>query len=162
MCIRARLRVAGFRVFTPMKSKIATAGGKRIRIEVPFIHDLIFVLSEKDKLDRVVAQIETLQYRYVKGAPYCTPMTVPTHDMDRFMAVVSNVKTPKYYSPEEITSNMCGVKVKMICEGPLNGIEGRLLKIKGSGKKRFLVELPGVLAASIEIGRFDFIEFLEK
>lgn len=155
-----QLGEAGFRVFTPMTSKIATVGGKRFRVQVPFINDLLFVLSDKENLDRVVAQIETLQYRYVKGAPYCTPMVVPTHEMNRFMAAVTHVKTPTYYSPDEITPNMYGAKVRMVCEGPLNGFEGKLLKIKGSGKKRFLVELPGILAASIEVGNSDYIELI--
>ncbi len=151
----------GFRVFTPMTYKLSTIGGKRVRVQAPFVNDLLFVYSEKETLDRVVAQTETLQYRFVKGASYCTPMIVPANDMDRFIAAVSRVKTPKYYSPEEITPNMYGAKVRMVCDGPLNGFEGTLLKIKGSGKKRFLVELPGILAVSIEVENSNYIELVE-
>lgn len=157
-----QLGEAGFRVFTPLTTKIVTEKGKRVRIQVPIIQDLLFVYSEKEKLDRVVAQTETLQYRFVKGAPYGTPMTVRTNDMESFIAAVSHVNTPKYYSPAEITPKMYGAKVRMVCDGPINGLEGRLLKIKGARKKRFLVELPGVLAASIELEGSEYIEIVEE
>lgn len=156
-----QLAEKGFRVFTPMTSKIVIVRGRRERVQVPFISDLLFVLSERDNLDPIVAQIETLQYRYVKGASYCTPMIVPARDMNRFMAAITHVKTPKYYSPEEITPAMYGAKVKMVCNGSLNGYEGRLLKVRGSGKKRFLVELPDLLSASVEISSSDYIEIIE-
>lgn len=150
----------GFKVFTPMTSKVVERGGKRTRIQAPFVQDLLFVLSEKELLDRVVGRTATLQYRYVKGAAYRTPMTVSTGDMERFIAAVTYVKTPRYYQLDEISPEMYGAKVRMICEGPMNGFEGTLLKIKGSGKKRLLVKLPGVLAAAIEIGRTDYVELI--
>lgn len=156
-----QLEEAGFRVFTPMTTKIIASHEKRTRVQVPFINDLLFVFSEKDSLDKVVAKTETLQYRYVKGAPYCTPMVVPEGDMNRFIAAVTHVKTPKYYTLEEITPAMCGATVRMVCNGILNGLEGRLLKVRGSGKKRIMVELPGVLAAAIEVKASDYLEIIE-
>lgn len=156
-----QLAQGGFRVFTPMTSKLAISGGKKVRVQAPFVPDLLFVYSDKETLDNVVLRTETLQYRYVKGAPYGTPMIVPAKDMDRFIAAISHVKTPRYYSPDEITPNMYGAKVRMVCDGPIKGFEGKLLKVRGSGKKRFLVELPGILAASIEVGTSDYIELLE-
>lgn len=156
-----QLGEAGFKVFTPMTSKVVSNGGKKVRIQVPFIQDLLFVYSEKENLDKVVARIETLQYRYVKGAPFCTPMVVPVKEMDRFIAAVSQLKTPKYYAPDEITPTMYGAPIKLICDGPLNGLEGKLLKIKGARKKRFLVELPGILAASLEIEKSEYVELIK-
>lgn len=150
----------GFKVFTPMTTKIVEKGGRQTRVEVPYVADLLFVCSEKETLDKAVRKIDTLQYRYLKGAAYGTPMTVSAKEMDRFIAAVSFVKTPKYYTPQEITPNMYGAKVRMVCDGPLNGFEGKLLKVRGSGKKRFLVELPGLLAASIEVCSSDYIEVL--
>lgn len=155
-----QLTDAGFRVFTPMTLKVLERNGKRTRVEVPFVQDLLFVCSERDALDRVVEHTETLQYRYVKGAAYRTPMTVPSTDMERFISAVATVKTPHYYHPDEITPNMYGARVRMICEGPMNGLEGTLLKIKGSGKKRLLVKLAGVLAAAVEISKADYVELI--
>lgn len=156
-----QLAEAGFRVFTPLTTKVVEYAGKRKRVEVPFVQDMLFVFSEKETLDTVVARTETLQYRYVKGAAYCSPMVVQARDMERFIAAISMTKTPQYYSPDEISPDMCGAKVRVICEGPLNGFEGVLLKVKGSGKKKLVVKLPGLLAAAVEVGRTDYVELIE-
>lgn len=132
-----QLAESGFEVFTPIISKISVVGGKRVRVHMPVIPDLLFVFSYKGNLDRVVAKTETLQYRYVKGAPYRTPMIVPTQDMNRFMAAASSAKTPKFYAPDEITSDMLGSKVRIVCDGPINGFEGRLLKVRGQARRDF-------------------------
>lgn len=155
-----QLAEMGFQVFTPMKYQIVTRGTKRIKENVPVVRDLLFVYSVKGQLDEVVSHTETLQYRFVKGAAYCTPMTVAAKDMNRFMIAVGSVDMPRYYSPEEITPQMYGSNIRMICEGPMNGVEGVLLKIKGSVKKRLLVELPGLLAAAIEIDAADYVEII--
>lgn len=154
------LTEAGFEVFTPMRTRVVTKGGKQVREEVPFIQDLLFVHSDRETLDETVMRTETLQYRYLKGHAYCTPMTVSEADMNRFIAAVSTVSTPRFFHIDEITPGMYGSTIKMICEGTLNGIEGRLLKLKGSGKKRLVVELPGLLAAAVEISTADYIELL--
>lgn len=151
----------GYCVFTPMTTRIIENRGRKTRVQVPFVRDLLFVLSVKEELDKAVRHTDTLQYRYVKGAPYGTVMTVPAREMDRFMAAISTVKTPRYYAPGEITAAMHGARVRIVSAGPINGFEGVLLKVRGSAKKRFLVELPGLLAASIEINPNDYIELLE-
>lgn len=155
-----QLAEMGFKVFTPLNSQIVTRGTKRIKESVPVVRDLLFVYSNKNQLDEVISHTETLQYRFVKGAPYCTPMTVPTKEMNHFITAVNSIDTPHYYTPEEITPQMYGANIRMICEGPMNAVEGRLLKIKGSGKKRLLVELPGLLAAAIEIDKTDYVEII--
>ncbi|WP_289740820.1 UpxY family transcription antiterminator [Muribaculum intestinale] len=155
------LAKAGFRVFTPLITKVVEYAGKRKRVEVPFVQDLLFVFSEKETLDKVVARTDTLQYRFVKGAAYCSPMVVSVRDMERFIAAVSLTKTPQFYSPDEISPNMFGATVRVICEGPLNGFEGVLLKVKGSGKKKLIVKLPGLLAAAVEVGRTDYVELID-
>lgn len=156
-----QLGEAGFRVFTPMTSKVIVADGRRTRIEVPFVQDLLFVYSDRASLDGVVERTDTLQYRFVKGAPYGTAMTVAKGEMDRFIDAVTGVKTPCYYKPDELMPSMYGARVRMICEGSINGLEGILLKVKGSGKKRLLINLPGILAASIEVSTADYVEILD-
>lgn len=150
----------GFQVFTPTTTKIVDTFGKRRRIQVPFIPDLLFVNAPKASLDKFVTRIGTLQYRYIKDAPYGTSMTVSDVAMDRFIAAVSSVKTPKYYSADEITPDMYGSIVRIIGDSALSGYEGRLLKVRGASKKRLLVDLSGLLCASIEINSSYFIEFL--
>lgn len=154
-----QLSEAGFEVFTPLKQHIYIKRGKKIRETVPVIRDLLFVNSDRNSLDIAVMRTATLQYRYVKGAAYCQPLIVPGRDMERFIRLTSTADKVEYYSPEEIKPSMLGSKIRLIDQGPLNGLEGILLSMRGSKKRRLLVEVPGILAAAVEINP-DFIELI--
>lgn len=155
-----KLSDLGLKVFTPLHTVITERNGRRERREVPFIHDLLFVYSSRECLDPIIDQFETIQYRFLRGAPFGTPMTVSDVDMHRFITVVSMLKAPRYYSVDELTPEHYGARVRMVCEGPLNGYEGRLLRIKGSGKKRLIVELPGLMSVAIEVSAADYLQLL--
>lgn len=141
----------GFEVFTPKHWVLKEASnGKKTREHVPIIPSLLFARSTRLELDAVVNKIDTLQYQFVKGAPQNTAMTVPAADMNRFIRVVTNTSECSYYSPDEIRPEMIGMEI-MINGGPLDGSVGRLLKVRGSKKKRLIVELKGILLAAVEV-----------
>lgn len=139
----------GIEVFTPMAWKILVRNGKRVREEVPFMRDLLFAHDTHATLDPIVDRTDTLQYRYVRGG-YKVPMTVRETDMRRFIHAVRAAENPRYYTPEEISADMIGKKVRIV-GGPLDGYEGYLQKMQGSRARRLFVEIPGVLAASVEV-----------
>ncbi len=147
----------GIEVFTPMKWLLVTKKGKRTRVEVPFIPDLLFVRDSKQNLDSIVKRTETLQYRYVKGG-YCVPMVVPDADMERFIHAVKSSESPKYFLPEEVTPQMCGRRIRIV-GGPLDTYEGSLLTTRGSKVKRLVIKLGDFLAAGVEVNP-EFIELL--
>lgn len=138
-----------FEIFTPMKWHVATRRGERIREEIPVIPDLLFVRSNRVDLDPIVAKTETLQYRFLRGT-WREPMTVRESDMDRFIHAVNSSESVKYYLPEELAPEMYNKNIRII-GGKLDGYEGKLLTVRGSKTKRLLVELPGVLAAGVEV-----------
>ena len=139
-----------FRVFTPMQWRLAVRQGKRIRELQPFIRDLLFVHESRQRLDPVVRQTPTLQYRFAVGKKYCEPMTVPEKDMERFILATQATDSPVYYLPEEITPAMHGRRIRVV-GGVLDGYEGKLLTTRGSKVKRLLVELPNFLAVGVEV-----------
>lgn len=149
----------GFEVFTPMRwvLKNNPKGGKT-RLRQPYISNLLFAKSHKPELDKIIEAIETLQYRYVKGAPQNTPMIVPMEEMTRFINAVTSSQSCTYYAPNEISPDMIGRDV-MIKSGPLDGCIGRLMKMKGSKKKRLIVELKGFIIAAVEVDP-DYIQFI--
>ncbi len=148
-----------FEVFTPLKWILyKNAQRKRIREQVPVIQDLLFVHSERAPLDVVVENTPTLQYRFKKGDSYRQPMTVRDNDMARFIHAVNSTDSPRYFLPEEITSDMCGKQVRII-GGPLDGYEGNLLKVRGTKKKHLLLELPGFFTAGVEVDT-EFIQLV--
>ena len=144
-----KLQKTGIKVFVPLMEQITLQKGKKVREKVPVIQDLLFVYDSRRHLDSIVEKTRTLQSRWLRNT-FRDPMTVPDLEMDRFIQAVSSTDSPKYYLPEEITSQMCGRKIRII-GGPLNGYEGCLLKIRGSKIKRLLVELKGYLAVGVEV-----------
>ena len=75
-----------------------------------------------------------------------------------YILAVGSSEEPRYYSPEEITPSMYRRRVKMV-GGRLDGCEGYLLSTRGSRVRRLLVELPELLAASVEV-EADYIQLL--
>lgn len=143
--------------FVPMRWQLVTRRGKRVREQVPFMQDLLFVHETRFNLDPLVEKTPTLQYRWLRDT-YREPMTVPDTDMERFMLAVNASDSPKYYLPEEITPAMCGRRIRIV-GGTLDGYEGRLLTIRGSKVRRLLVELPGFLSVGVEVSP-EYIRFL--
>ena len=152
------LSAQGFEVFTPMRWRVVTRLGRRVREEVPLIQELLFVHTGRDLLDPVIEQLDTLQYRYVRGSTYCDPMRVRDNDMERFIRAVRSTDTPRYYLPEELTPAMYGRKIRIV-GGPLDGCEGSLLTVRGSKVRRLLIDIPALLAVSVEVNP-DYIQFI--
>lgn len=150
---------AGIEVFTPMEWRMTTRYGKQIRQEVPVMQDLIFAHDSRQVLDPIVAKTPTLQYRYKKGGKYCEPIVVPEDDMSRFIGAINSSSNPKYYSAEEINSLMCGKKIRIV-GGVLNGYEGKLQTVRGSKVKRLVIELPNLMAISVEVEK-EYIQIEE-
>ena len=151
------LQNEGFEIFTPMKWRLTLRRGRKVREEVPYMQDLLFVHAAREALDPVVRKTPTLQYRYVRGS-YCEPMVVPDADMVRFIGAVQAADEPCYYLPEEITPQMCGRRIRVI-GGPLDGYEGNLLLARGSRTRRLLLELPNFLTVGVEVNP-DYIQFV--
>lgn len=147
------------RFFTPMVWKLRIRQGKRVRQQVPFMPDLLFVYDSRKVLDPLVERIATLQYRFVKGGNH-QPMTVRNADMERFIRAVDAMNNPCFYTPEEIKPDMLGKKVRIV-GGVLDGYEGCLQKMQGSRIKRLFVELPNLLTAAVEV-QPEFIQVLGK
>ncbi|WP_297604870.1 UpxY family transcription antiterminator [uncultured Alistipes sp.] len=144
-----------FDVFTPMKWALVEEHGKKIRKRIPVLPDLLFVRSTRSALDEIVDKLPTLQYRYLRGG-YCRPMIVPDADMDLFLRAVSRTEDPCYYLPGEITPGMYGRTVRIV-GGGMDGLEGKLLTVRGSKRRRLVVSIPSVLEVTVEITP-DFVQ----
>ena len=134
----------GLEYFTPMVHRLVSVHGKRENQEVPFMQDLLFIKENRLKLDPIVENIPTLQYRYIVGVQH-TPMVVREKDMERFIHAVRSVMLKR--------------KIRII-GGPLDNYEGFLLTVRGSKVKRLLIELPTFLAASVEVEP-EFIQLIK-
>ena len=145
------LREAGLEVFTPMQQIIMTVRGRKQRRDVPVIQDLLFVHESKEVLDSYVARYPNLQYRYCHGHTI-------NADMERFIYAVGNSDNARYYMPGELTKAMYGRRVRIV-GGVFDDFEGNLLSVKGMRTRRLIVEIPGLMAASVEVNP-DFIQLV--
>lgn len=147
---------AEIEVFTPMKKALVQRTGKAMYQEIPFIPNLLFVHSTAAALSPILRKHPTLQYRFVRGKKYKSPMTVPDADMTKFINAIRSSELFRYYRPEELTADMYGRKVRII-GGPLENYEGRLLK--RYRKKILLIELQGFLSAGVKVSP-EYIQFI--
>ena len=144
-----KLNAKGIRCFTPMVKKQVKLRGDTVLIDAPYMRDLLFAYGTREAIDPLTAPGMRLQYRYVRGG-YMEPMTVRKADMENFIRAVQSTISARYYRPEEITPAMRNRKIRII-GGPLNGLAGTLVTIRGTRVKRLLVEIPTLLAAAVEV-----------
>lgn len=152
------LPLSGFEVFTPMRKRTTVIDGKKLTVERPVLSDLLFVYSDRKSLEAEMELTSTLQFRFLKGAPYRTPMTVRNDEMQRFITAVRSTDEPEFFLPSELTADKIGRRVRVI-GGPLAGYEGTLLKIRGSRRRRLLIALENYIVAAVELSQ-DLLQFL--
>jgi len=151
-----QLATLNIEFFTPMKERLTIVKGRKIRQEIPYLSDLLFVHTTRGKLDPIVQATPTLQYRFIRGGAYREAMIVRENDMERFIHAIRSTVNPRYYKPEEITPAMQGCKIRII-GGSLDNYEGCLLAVRGSKSKRMLLEIPNLISAGIEITDYKYI-----
>lgn len=136
-------------VFYPKRWEYAIVKGKRKRIQAPAVAGLLFAHSRKTPLSELLRVMPTLQFIYMRGG-YQKLMTVRDAEMNNFIKAVEGAKDVIYHNADELSSISIGQTVK-ITGGPLDGVEGRIVNVRGSHKKRIVVSIPNFIAAVVEV-----------
>ena len=136
-------------VFYPKRWEYAMVKGKRKRIQAPAVAGLLFAHSRKTRLSELLRMMPTLQFIYMRGG-YLKLMTVRDAEMNNFIKAVEGAKEVIYHNADELNSISIGQTVK-IAGGPLDGVEGRIVNVRGSHKKRIVVSIPNFIAAVVEV-----------
>ena len=157
---RDYLATKGIEVFVPLKKELKVIRGIKRKLTVPAINSLIFVYAQKEELQQAKFGIEYLQYLTRKLDGHNIPIIVPDRQMEQFRQVVEDDTIDKiYYAPGEL--NMAqGTKVR-VHGGPMDGVEGVLLKVKGKRAKQFTMEVEGTIALSTNVENFHLVEVVE-
>lgn len=144
--------------FVPMQYKISIKKGKKVRVLVPVIHNLIFVHAYPSELKRVKALVTYLQY--ITDTRSGQKIIVPDNQMQRFIAVSGTYSDHLlYFQPDELNLSK-GTKVRII-SGEFEGQEGVFLKVKGARDRRVVVEIQGVIAVAMATIHPDLIEVIK-
>ena len=157
---RDYLAAKGIEVFIPLKREIKVVGGIKRKVTVPAINSLIFVYAQKEVLQSAKFGVEYLQYLTRKLDGKNIPIIVPDRQMEQFRQVVEDDTIDKiYYAPGELNLE-CGTKVR-VHGGPMDGVEGVLLKVKGKRARQFTMVVEDTIALSTDVQNFHLVEVVE-
>ena len=132
-------------------------GQKKQRL-VPVIPNIIFVHASQVEIVRFKEK-----YNFIKFSTWHTNdgivyLTVGDKEMNNFIRISnSNENSIRYFKPEEIDLKK-GDRVR-IHGGQFDGVEGTFIRVKGKRSRQIVVEIPNILALSVEV-QPDFIELL--
>lgn len=142
----------GIENFIPMCYKIKIVKGKKEKMLVPAVNDLVFVHATKKDVEDFKADA-LLNFGY--NTYFLTRKVglkrkieiVPDDEMREFMKVASHLDDDiTFYKPEEVELKK-GTKVRVI-GGVFDGVEGVLMKVKGKRNKRIVLQIPGLAVAT--------------
>ena len=151
LIIKSRLDELGIENFLPMNEQVRDTPGGKKKIRVVLIHGLIFIRVSRTMSFSLINDY-ALNICYIKDRENRHSLIVPDKQMEDFMFLLD-------FSPESIelvNKNLThGDRVRVI-KGPLTGLEGELLRIKGH--KRVIVRLEGVVSIATSYIPGSFLE----
>ena len=149
--IRDDARKYGLEAFVPLTYEVKTRRGQKHRVLVPALSRLLFVKGTLDEVKDYIAQSHYVVY--IRKSTFSNKeeyLTVPTRAMENFIATTENYEEHvTYFRPEEISLQE-GDKIR-IKGGLYDGREGVIMRIKGKRNKHLVVQIPGFLAAAVEL-----------
>lgn len=144
--------------FVPMQYKISIKNGKKVRVLVPVIYNLIFVHACPSEVKRVKSMVSYLQY--ITDTRSGQKIIIPDNEMQRFIAVAGTYHEQLlYFRPDELNLSK-GTKVR-VTGGDFEGQEGIFLKVKGARDRRLVIKIQGVIAVAMASIHPDLIEVIK-
>ena len=158
--VKDMLDAEGIESFVPMRYEVRTVRGKKIRLHVPAVSNLLFVHTTDSRL-RLFKQTTTfLQYLIRRVDGVSRKIIVPDAQMEQFMRVSrTDDDQLMYLKPEEINLSK-GTRVRIL-GGVFDGVEGLFVRVKGKRNRRVVVMIEEVSAIAISEISPDLIEVLD-
>ncbi len=122
--------------------------GRFCRVEVPLIHNFLFVYSQREIID----DIKNYKLPYMRYATCVREgkreiMIVPERQMRSFIAVASGGDDKALFLEPSAVNLSAGDRVRII-DGPLAGVEGTFMRLNGGRGKRVVVKIDSVAAVA--------------
>lgn len=149
----------GFRTYTPtVKKPKQDSDGKVTIIERPYLPDLFFIYGERKPIELLIHSRSFFQFRFKYGVRPVSPIVVPDKSMEDFIAANKDSDETRFFSVSSIPQSARNCPIRII-GGPLTGLEGLLLRTRGTTRKQLIIELPHFLAISVYV-KDEYIELL--
>ena len=161
--MRDALRRAGLHCYVPLRYRVETQRGRKVRRLVPAITELVFVRGAEEAIREAKARLRETCYwltRPVIGKAQREKVVVADRDMENFIRVTEQTEADiLYFRPDEV-SLAKGDHIR-IHGGAFDGVEGVLLKVKGRREKQLVVTIPDLAVAAVTV-RPDVVEVVAQ
>lgn len=145
--------------YVPLRCCVVERGGRKVRRMLPAVSNLLFAHSTQKRLNEVKPFIPRMQFKTRTVGDSNRLIVVPDKQMEDFIRLTGTAdEKTSYLLPDEVNLKR-GTRVRIL-GGPLDGVEGVFIKVKGVRNRRFLVSIPGLLSAATDISP-DLLEVLE-
>lgn len=159
--VRDALRRAGFHCYVPMRYRVETIQGHKVRRLVPAITELVFVHATLEAISEFKLHSKDTIYWLTKpmGNKH-EKIIVPDKAMDDFIRITQQTQQAvTYFRPEEIRLDK-GDRIR-IHGGAFDSVEGVLMKVKGKREKQLLVSIPDLAVAAVSV-KPDVVEVIAQ
>lgn len=158
--VKQMLDTEGIENFVPMRRETRTIRGRRTQVMVPVIHNLIFIKTDKQTLQKVKSKAPHLQYMMMRKGTDSKPIIVPNRQMEEFITVTSSDDAKLLYCDTNDVNLATGTVVR-IHGGPFDGLIGTFVKVKGKRSKKVVVAIQNVLAVALDTYKYDYMEIIK-
>ena len=141
--VQERLTALGIQSFLPIHTVVRQWSDRKKKVDRVLISMLIFVYVDTHQQLQVLQDPSVLRYMVLRGEH--TPAVIPKHQMDSFRFMVEQSPAPVNF---DNASMQLGQEVRVV-KGPLAGLTGTLVNIKG--KSSIAIEVDRVGWATVEI-----------
>jgi len=135
----------GFDTFIPMKIVKKKVRGRLQVSKVPVINSLLFIHSSKRKIQAVKQDMTYLQYMMRHKDGMVTQTVVEDKQMQDFIAICGSEDERLLFMDPSTLQLKPGQRVRVLA-GHFEGMIGYYQRVKGAREKRFLVQIPHVVA----------------
>lgn len=159
MKLKAVLDDLGIESYIPMQWAEKEVKGQRKTIEIPIIHNLIFIHTSRSIIQTLKTKVEeSTPMRYFMDKSEKKPLVVPQKQMEDFIKVTTNREKEFFYLENADFAAKPGERVR-IKSGIFEGVEGKILRIHNN--KKVVVSIEGVAAVAISYIPTNMIEKID-
>ena len=141
--VQERLTALGIESFLPIHTEVRQWSDRKKKVDRVLISMMIFVHVDAQEQRQVLELPAVMRYMVLRGEH--TPSEIPASQMDRFRFMVEQSDMPVNFDTD---SMQLGQEVRVI-KGPLTGLTGKLVNIKG--KSSIAIQIDRVGCATVEI-----------
>ena len=142
--VQERLTALGIQSFLPIHTEVRQWSDRKKKVERVLIPMMIFVYVNPQEQRQVLELPSVLRYMVLRGEH--TPAQIPNSQMDSFRFMVDNAPDAINF---ETTGLQLGQQVRVV-KGPLTGLTGKLVNIKGTSNIAIRIDRVGCATVQMD------------